>query len=83
MRSPTGWNSCPEPPCHTRYSPNCLEVDFSHLGAPQSASANEEVELQACPKGTPRKVELEASESGPFRSTASLVLPREEQSVGA
>ena len=28
---------------------------------------------QACPKGTPEKVELQASESGPFRSAASLV----------
>jgi hypothetical protein len=100
------------------YSPECVELDFSHLGAPHSASANgsinalrdflrvgvrtptrkkslrpsksapaysfspnEEVELQACPKGTPRKVELEASQSGPFRSTASLVLPRERSRV--
>jgi hypothetical protein len=49
--------------------------------APASFSAHEEVELQACPKGTPRKVELEASQSGPFRSTASLVLPRERSRV--
>src|SRR5215204_2875890 len=91
------------------------KLDFSHLGAPQSASANGSINAlrlssgqcahtdpqkvpeafeertrlfllaqrgggaQACPKGTPRKVELEASQSGPFRSTASLVLPREEQ----
>ena len=31
------------------------------------------VGAEACPKGTPGKVELQASESGPFRSTASLL----------
>ena len=85
----------------------CVEVDFSHLGAPQSASANgsmnalrlfsgrcaratrkkslrpsksapasfsahEEVEWRRAQRA-PRKVELQASESGPFRSTASLL----------
>jgi hypothetical protein len=88
------------------YSPECVELDFSHLGAPQSASANgsinalrlssgrcaratrkkslrpsksapasfspheEEVERSRAQR-TPGKVELQASESGPFRSPAS------------
>ena len=82
-------------------------LDFSHLGAPQSASANgsmnalrlfsgrcaratrkkslrpsksatasfsphEEVEWRRAQRA-PRKVELQASESGTFRSTASLL----------
>jgi hypothetical protein len=86
------------------------KVDFSHSGAPQSASANgsmnalrlflgrcaratrkkslkpsksapasfsahEEVEQRRAQRA-PRKVELQASESGPFRSTASLVAKR-------
>ena len=114
LRLPIPRSEC----CSYPISDNFSRLDFSHLGAPHSTSANgsinalrdflrvsvrtptrkkslrpsksapaysfspnEEVELQACPKGTPRKVELEASQSGPFRSTASLVLPRERSRV--
>jgi hypothetical protein len=44
----------------------------SSKSAPASFSPHEEVEQRRAQR-PPRKVELQASESGPFRSTASLV----------
>ena len=103
--------------CLYPVSDSLSKLYFSHLGAPQSASANgsmnalrlfsgrcaratrkkslgpsksapasfsphEEVERRRAQRA-PRKVELQASESGPFRSTANLLAKRPEQGVGA